>query len=92
MVDNDRSLNDEPAQCRHRQGAGRICLGKSAAAFGIAVTDCLFDGFAGLAGALLDPSDHFVLFAFGVLEIVVGEIRPLLGELAFDDVPVAFDL
>jgi hypothetical protein len=26
------------------------------------------------------------------LQVVVGEIRPFLGELAFDDVPVAFEL
>jgi hypothetical protein len=63
-----------------------------AATLGVAVFKGFLDGFAGLAGALLDATDEFVLFAFGVLEIVVGEVRPLLDEFAFDDVPVAFDL
>ncbi len=53
--------------------------------------DGVFDGFAGLAGAALDAADEFVHFAVCVLEVVVGEVGPLLFEFAFDDVPVAFD-
>ena len=51
----------------------------------------LFDRFAGFAGALLDPAQQFFLLAFDVLEIVIGKFGPLLFQLAFGDVPVAFD-
>jgi len=55
----------------------------------------VFDGFfhclAGFAGALLDTTQEFVVFAFDVLEIVVGELGPLLLKFALCDVPVALD-
>jgi len=51
----------------------------------------LFDRFAGFARAFLNPSDQFFLFAFGELEIVIRELGPFLFQLAFGDVPVAFD-
>ena len=51
----------------------------------------LFDRFAGFAGALLDPANQFFLLAFDVLEIAIRELGPLLLQLAFGDVPVAFD-
>ena len=57
----------------------------------LGLLDGVFDGFAGLAGAALDAADEFVHLAVGVLEVVVGEVGPLLFEFAFDDVPVAFD-
>ena len=57
----------------------------------LGILDGVFDGFAGLAGAALDAADEFVHLAVGVLEVVVGEVGPLLFEFAFDDVPVAFD-
>ena len=53
--------------------------------------DGVFNRFAGLAGAFLDPAEEFLLEAMDVLEIVIGERGPLLFELAFGDVPIAFD-
>jgi hypothetical protein len=53
--------------------------------------DHFFDRFAGFASALLNTAKQFFLLAFGVLEIVVREFGPLLFQLAFGDVPVAFD-
>ena len=51
----------------------------------------LFDRFAGFASEFLDPANQFFLFAFHVLEIAIRELGPLLLQLAFGDVPVAFD-
>jgi hypothetical protein len=62
-----------------------------AAAGGAGFLDSLFDRFAGFARALLNPANQFFLLAFGVLEIVIRELGPLLFQLAFGDVPVAFD-
>lgn len=62
-----------------------------ATAGGTGFVDSLFDGFAGFARALLNPADQFVLPAFGVLEIVIGELGPFLFQLALGDVPIAFD-
>ena len=53
--------------------------------------DRFFDRFTGFAGALLYPAKQFVALAFGILEIVIRELGPLLLQLAFGDVPVAFD-
>ena len=63
-----------------------------AATLGIAILQSLLYGFTGFAGAFLDSSDHFVFFALGELEVVVGELRPFLDHFSFDDVPVAFEL
>jgi hypothetical protein len=62
-----------------------------AAAGGAGFLDGLFDRFAGFAGALLNPANQFVLFAFGVLEIAIRELGPFLFQLALGDVPVTFD-
>jgi hypothetical protein len=62
-----------------------------AAAGGTGFLDRLFDRFTGFARALLNPANQFLLLAFGVLKIVIGELGPLLLQLAFGDVPVAFD-
>ena len=53
--------------------------------------DGLFNRFAGFARALLDSAEKFFLLAFGILEIVIRERGPFLFQLAFGDVPVAFD-
>ena len=63
----------------------------AAAATGAGFLHGLFDRFAGFARALLDPTDQFVLFACGVLEIIICELGPFLFQLALGDVPVAFD-
>ena len=64
----------------------------AAAAAGVrGFLDHFFDRFTGFAGALLDPANQFFLFAFSVLKIVIRELGPLLLQLAFGDVPVAFD-
>jgi hypothetical protein len=42
-------------------------------------------------GALLDAAEEFVLLSVEILQIVVGELSPLLFEFALDEVPVAFD-
>src|ERR1039457_3778956 len=53
--------------------------------------DGLFDRFTSLAGKLLNSAEQHFLFALDVLEIVVGELGPPLLQLAFSDIPVAFD-
>jgi hypothetical protein len=53
--------------------------------------DRFFDRFTGFAGALLNPAKQFTVLAFGVLEIVLRELGPLLVQLALGDVPVSFD-
>jgi len=62
-----------------------------AAAGGAGFLERLFDRFPGFSGALLNPANKFFLLAFGVLEIVIRELGPLLFQLALGDVPVAFD-
>jgi hypothetical protein len=62
-----------------------------AAAGGTGFLEGLFNGFTRFAGALLNPANQFVRLAFGVLKVVVRELRPFLFELALGDVPVAFD-
>src|ERR1035437_690822 len=62
-----------------------------AAAGGAGFLERLFDRFAGFAGALLNPANKFFLLAFGILEIVIRELGPLLFQLALGNVPVAFD-
>src|ERR1017187_3416496 len=62
-----------------------------ATAGGAGFLDGLFDRFTGFAGTLLNPANQFFLLAFDVLEIVIRELGPFLFQLAFGDVPVAFD-
>jgi hypothetical protein len=62
-----------------------------AAADGAGFLDRLFDRFAGFTRALLNPANQFVLLAFGVLQIAIRKLGPFLFQLAFGDVPVAFD-
>jgi hypothetical protein len=62
-----------------------------AAAGGAGFLERLFDRFPGFAGALLNSANKFFVLAFGVLEIVIRELGPLLFQLALGDVPVAFD-
>jgi hypothetical protein len=73
-------------RARPRWPGSRSAIAVSAGSF-----DGLFHRFTGFSGALLDAAQQFVLFAFEVLEVIVGEIGPLLFEGAFDDVPVTFD-
>src|ERR1017187_7762047 len=61
-----------------------------AAAGGAGFLERLLNRFAGFPGALLNPANQLFLLAFGVLEIVIRELGPLLFQLAFGDVPVAF--
>jgi hypothetical protein len=61
------------------------------AAGGAGFLDGFLDRFTGFAGALLNPTEQFVMLALDVLEIVIRELGPLLFQLAFGDVPVAFD-
>jgi hypothetical protein len=56
------------------------------------ILDSLLNRFAGLAGALLNASQQFFLFAFDELKIVIRELAPLLLQLALSNVPVAFNL
>jgi hypothetical protein len=62
-----------------------------AAAGGAGFVECLFDRFAGFPGALLNPANKLFLLAFCVSEIVIRELGPFLFQLAFGDVPVAFN-
>jgi hypothetical protein len=61
----------------------------SPVAVGEEFLDGFLDVFISFAGALLNPANDFVLLAFSVLQIVVGELGPFLFEHALDDVPVA---
>src|ERR1017187_3887472 len=61
-----------------------------AAAGGAGFLEGLLDRFAGFPGTLLNPADKLFLLAFGVLEIVIRELGPLLFQLALGDVPVTF--
>jgi hypothetical protein len=70
---------------------GGAAGGLFATATGAGFLERFFDRFAGFARALLDPADQFILLAFGVLEIIIRELRPFLFQLALGDVPVAFD-
>lgn len=44
------------------------------------------------SSTLLNAAKEFILLAFLVLEVVVGQRRPFLFEGAFENVPVAFDM
>src|ERR1039457_291056 len=66
-------------------------IGLLAAAGGAGFLERLLNRFAGFPGALLNSANKLFLLAFGVLEIVIRELGPLLFQLAFGDVPVAFD-
>jgi len=63
--------------------------------FGTAIAGKLLDGtldhFMGFPGEFLNPAHQFVLLAFGIPEVIIGELGPFLFQLAFGDVPVAFD-
>jgi hypothetical protein len=61
------------------------------AAGGAGFLERLLDRFAGFPGALLNPANKLFLLAYGVSEIVIRELRPFLFQLAFGDVPVAFN-
>jgi hypothetical protein len=63
-----------------------------AAAVGGGFLDRFFDRSTGFAGALLNPAKQFTVLAFGVLEIVLRELGPLLFQLACGNVPDVFDL
>jgi hypothetical protein len=62
-----------------------------ATAGGAGFIERLFDRFAGFTRALLDPANQFFGLAFSELEIVIRKLGPFLFQLAFGDVPVAFD-
>jgi hypothetical protein len=62
-----------------------------AAAGGAGFLDRFFDRFTGFARALLNPANQFFLLAFGELQIAIRKFGPFLFQLAFGDVPVAFD-
>ena len=64
-----------------------LLIGGTAAA----VSDRLCHRFTGFARALLDATELFLLLAGGELQIVVGELGPLLLDLALGNVPIAFD-
>ena len=50
-----------------------------------------FDDFATFAGPLLDAVEEFIPLTLDVVEVIIRKCRPLMLELAFDHVPVAFD-
>ena len=52
----------------------------------------LLDRLAALAGPLLDPADELVDVAALDLEVVVGQLTPLLLDLAAELVPLALQL
>jgi len=58
----------------------------------VALLHGFLDFVLGLAGALLDAADKFILLAFNILKVVVREFRKLLFELALGDIPISFCL
>jgi hypothetical protein len=52
----------------------------------------LFHRFLGVSGALLNPPDQLVFLAFLVAKVIVSQLRVLLFELSFGDIPVALDM
>lgn len=56
------------------------------------ILDGVFHGCSGFAGAFLDAAEEFLLFALHELMVVIGELRPLLFEVALDDVPLTLGL
>jgi hypothetical protein len=52
----------------------------------------LLHRFLGVPGALLNAPDQFVFTALLVAKVVIGQLRVLLFELSFDDIPIAFDM
>ena len=93
-------LSSRSSNLSHRSiGKPGICVAENpglvvsllAATIGIGVFDRLFYGLTGFTGAFLNTTDEFCFFAFGKLEIVVCEIRPLFLELALDNIPFPFD-
>jgi len=53
--------------------------------------DRAFDHFAGFTGEFLNPAQQFLLLAFGVTKVIIRELGLLLLQLAFGNVPVAFN-
>jgi hypothetical protein len=53
--------------------------------------DLAFGLIPGHAVALLDPTREFGPFALHELDIVVGELAPLLARFSFELFPIAFD-
>ena len=78
---------------RTLSGVRRPFLAVHEGALGLAtaILDRPLDHLAALAGALLYPADEFLLFAFNICEIIVGELSPFLLDFALGDVPVSFE-
>jgi len=51
----------------------------------------VFDGSAGLAGALLNPSQQFLLPTFDELEVALSELGPVLFQPELGEVPVTLE-
>jgi hypothetical protein len=49
------------------------------------------DFFLRLAGAFLNAAQQFIFFAFDESQIVIGQLRKLLFQFAFGNVPVSLD-
>jgi hypothetical protein len=58
---------------------------------GAGFLDGFLHRFTGFARAFLNPPNQFFLLAFDVLQIVIRQLGPFLFQLAFGDIPVAFD-
>jgi hypothetical protein len=58
---------------------------------GAGIIDGPFNFVPRFTGPLLDAADQFVLLALDKLEVVLRELRPLLLQLASDDIPIPFD-
>jgi hypothetical protein len=54
------------------------------------IIDRAFDGFARFARALLNSADQLLFMALDKLQVVIGQLAPLLFEFPFDHVPVPF--
>ena len=62
-----------------------------AVAGGASLLDRLFDRLTGFTGAFLNAPQQLLAHSFGILEIVVGQLGPLLLQFSLGDVPVALD-
>ena len=80
----------QPPKVNERPDFTGMAGGLSAAG-GAEFLDRLFNRFVGLARALLNPANQFILLAFSIEEIAIREFGPFFFQLALGDVPVAFD-
>ena len=77
--------------CGGTISAGNCLMAARLGRGGASVINGLLYGIKGRAGALLNPAIQFIMLALDKLEIIIRQAGPFLLQLAFSDVPVAFN-